>query len=68
VGSYSLLQAIFPIQGSNPGLPHCRQILYHLSHQGSPMIAYNVAINKKKHKERTTVEMVTTGYFPKKII
>ena len=25
-----------PTQGSNPGLPHCRRILYHLSHQGSP--------------------------------
>ena len=36
MGSCSLLQVIFPIQGSNPGLPHCRQILYHLSHQGSP--------------------------------
>ena len=36
VGNLSLLQGIFPIQGSNPGLPHCRQILYHLSHQGSP--------------------------------
>ena len=36
VGSLSLLQGIFPIQGSNPGLPHCRQILYQLSHQGSP--------------------------------
>jgi len=34
VGSHSLLQGIFPAQGSNPGLPHCRQILYHLSHQG----------------------------------
>ena len=31
-----LLQGTFPIQGRNPGLPHCRQILYHLSHQGSP--------------------------------
>ena len=30
-----LLQGIFLTQGSNPGLPHCRQILYHLSHQGS---------------------------------
>ena len=30
-----LLQGIFPTQGSNLGLPHCRQILYHLSHQGS---------------------------------
>ena len=32
------LQGIFPTQGSNPGLPHYRQILYHLSHQGSPRI------------------------------
>ena len=30
---HSLLQGIFPTQGSNPGLLHCRQILYHLSHQ-----------------------------------
>ena len=32
MGSCSLLQGIFPTQGLNPGLPHCRQILYHLSH------------------------------------
>ena len=31
-------QWIFPTQGSNPGLLHCRQILYQLSHQGSPRI------------------------------
>ena len=36
VGSLSLLQGIFPTQGSNPGLLHCRQILYQLSHKGSP--------------------------------
>ena len=36
VGSLSLLQGIFPIQGSNPGLLYCRQILYQLSHKGSP--------------------------------
>jgi len=30
VGSYSLLQGIFPTQGLNPGLPHCRRILYQL--------------------------------------
>ena len=36
VGSPSLLQGIFPTEGSNPGIPHCRQILYQLSHQGSP--------------------------------
>ena len=35
VGSHALLQGIFPTQGSNLGLPPCRQILYCLSHQGS---------------------------------
>ena len=33
-GCLSLLQGIFPTQGLNPGLLHCRQILYHLCHQG----------------------------------
>ena len=33
------LQGIFPTQGSNPGLPHCRQILYPLSHQRSPQVS-----------------------------
>ena len=37
VSSSSLLQEIFPIQGWNPGLPHCRQILYQLSHKGRPL-------------------------------
>ena len=36
MGSLSLLQGIFPTKGSNPGLPHCRRILYQLSHKGSP--------------------------------
>ena len=35
-GSCSILQGIFPTLGSNPGLPHCRQILYQLNHQGRP--------------------------------
>ena len=35
MGCHSLLQGIFPTQGLNLGLPHCRWILYHLSHQGS---------------------------------
>ena len=35
-GCHALLHGIVPTQGLNPGLPHCRQILYHLSHQGSP--------------------------------
>ena len=38
VGSLSLLQGIFPTQGSNPGLLHFRWILYQLSHQGSPRL------------------------------
>ena len=36
VGCHSPLQGIFLTQGLNPGLPHCRQSLYHLSHQRSP--------------------------------
>ena len=43
VGCHFLLQEIFLTQGLNPGLPHCRQTLYHLSHQGSPSI-YQQAI------------------------
>ena len=43
VGSLSLLQGIFPTQVLNPGLPHCRQILYQLSHLGSPRILEWVA-------------------------
>ena len=41
VGSLSLLQGIFPIQESNRGLLHCRQILYQLSYEGSPENALN---------------------------
>ena len=43
VGSLSLLQGIFPTQGLNPGLSHCRRILYQLSHKGSPRILEWVA-------------------------
>ena len=35
-GCHFLLQGIFPAQGLDAGLPHCRRILYHLNHQGSP--------------------------------
>ena len=44
--SLSLLQWIFPTQGSNPGLPHCRLILYQLNHKGSPH--YYTSIKKRK--------------------
>ena len=40
VGSLSLLQGIFPTQGWNPGLLHCRRILYQLSHKGSLVKTY----------------------------
>ena len=38
VGCHALLQGIVPTQGSNPVIPHCRQILYQLNYQGSPYI------------------------------
>ena len=41
VGCHALLQGIFPTQGSNPGLLHCRWIRYCLSHQGSPVKVLN---------------------------
>ena len=43
VGNFSLLQGLFPTQGSNPGLLHCRRILYQVSHKGSPRILEWVA-------------------------
>ena len=45
VGSLSLLQGIFPTQGLNPGIPHYRQILYQLSHKGSPRILEWIAVS-----------------------
>ena len=48
VGSLSLLQGIFPTQGSNPGLLHCRQILYQLSYQETIRGTQgSLSINKK---------------------
>ena len=43
VGCHALLQGIFPTQESNPGLLHCRQIVYHLNYQGSPWILNCIA-------------------------
>ena len=43
MGRYVLLQEIFPTQGPNPDLPHCRGILYCLSYRGSPRILEWVA-------------------------
>ena len=47
VHSLSLLQGIFPTQGSNPGLPHCRWIIYQLSYKGSPMYGICFQIMEK---------------------
>ena len=56
-GCHPLLQGIFPTQGSNPGLPHCRWILYCLSHQESPRIpewgAYPISRGSSQHRNQT---------------
>ena len=48
LGSHSFLQGIFLIQGQNPHLLHCRQILYCLSHQASQVL---VSSPKKSQRE-----------------
>ena len=48
VGCHALLQGLFPTQGSNPGLPHCRQILYCLIHQGNPKKSREVCLFDEK--------------------
>ena len=67
VGSPSLLQGIFPTQGSNPGLSHCRQILYKLSHKGSPIIlewvAYPFSSGSSWPRNRTRVSCIAGRFF-----
>ena len=57
VGSLSLLQGLFSSQGSNPGLPHCRQILYQLSHEGNPRILEWVAYSFWVHLPEPGIEL-----------
>ena len=63
----SLLQGIFPTQGLNPGLPHCGQILYQLSHKGSPRIlewaAYPFSSRTSWSRNRTGVSCVAGRFF-----
>ena len=63
--SHSLLQGIFPTQGSNPVLPHCRWVLYQLSHQGSPRIlewvAYPFSSRSSQPRNYQHVVFKTTG-------
>ena len=49
VGCHALLQGIFPTQGSNLVLPHCRQMLYRLSHQGSQMVICSISDHVRWH-------------------
>ena len=65
VGSLSLLQEIFPTQGANTGLPHCRLIVYHLSHQGSPRIlewvVYSFSRGSSQPRNWTGVSCIAGG-------
>ena len=67
VGSLSLLQGIFPTQGSNPGLPHCGWILYQLSHKGSPRtlewVAYPFSSGSFWPRNQTRVSCIADGFF-----
>ena len=67
VGSLSHLQGIFPTQGSNPGLLHCRWILYHLSQHGSPRIlkwvAYPFSRRSSWPRNQTGVPCFAGGFF-----
>ena len=59
MGSLSLLQGIFPTQGSNPGLPCCRRILYQLSHKGSPRILEWVAYPFSSGSSQPGIKLVS---------
>ena len=67
VGSLFLLQGIFPIQGLSPGLPHCRWILYQLSHKGSPRIlewvAYPFSSRSSLPRNQSGVSCIASGFF-----
>ena len=67
VGCHVLLQGIFPTQGSNPGVLHCRWILYSLSHQESPRIlkwiAYPFSSRSSRHRNWTGVSCIAGRFF-----
>ena len=64
-GCHFLFQGIFLTQGSNPGLLHCRQILYQLSHKGSlsPHRIFYRCGNTKVSTEINISEQVSSYYF-----
>ena len=65
--SHSLLPGIFPVQGLNPGLLHCRQLIYQLSNQGSPRIlewvAYPFSSGSSQPRNRIRVSFIAGGLF-----
>ena len=67
VGSLSLLQGIFRSQESNPGLLHCRQILYQLSHKGNPgileWVPYPFSRGSSQPRVWTQVSHIAGGFF-----
>ena len=67
LGSLSLLQGIFPTQESNPGLLHCRWILYQLRHKGSPRIlewvAYPLSRGSSQPRNWTMVSCIAGRVF-----
>ena len=67
MGSLSLLQGIFPTQGFNTGLPHCRRILYQLSHKGSPRVpewvAYPFSSGSSRPRNLTGVSCIAGRFF-----
>ena len=60
-------QVIFPTQGLKPGLPHCRQILYYLSHKGSPRVlewvAYPFYSRSSRPRNQTRISCIAGGFF-----
>ena len=71
VDSISLFQGILPTQGLNQGLPYCRQILYHLNHQGSPRIldwvAYPFSRGSSRHRNWTRIPCIAGRFFFKQL-
>ena len=67
MGSCSLLQGILPTQGLNPDLPHCRRILYQLSHQGNPRIlecvAYPFSSGSSLLRNQTGISCIAGRFF-----
>ena len=67
VGCHALLQGIFQSQRLNPGLPHYKQILYPLSHQGTPRIlewvAYPFCRGSSQARNWTRVSCISCGFF-----